>query len=108
MFYDAQLAEWRGQLQRITADYSEAAAELAKRRAAWEATRAIAADLAPALIGRVDSVLAEITLAEKALSLPLGDQLKLARRGNCGAAGGGFRNEGGRDRDRLLSITACS
>jgi potassium-dependent mechanosensitive channel len=81
-FYNTQLAEWRGQLQRITAGYSDAAAELAKRRAVWEATRNAAGDLAPALVSRVDSVLAEITLAEKALSVPLEEQLKLARRAN--------------------------
>ncbi len=72
-FYNTQLAEWRGQLQRITAVYSEAAADLAKRRAAWEVTRNAAGDLAPALASRVDAVLAEITLAEKALSVPLED-----------------------------------
>jgi small-conductance mechanosensitive channel len=82
MFYDAQLAEWRGKLQRITASYSDSAAELGKRRAVWEATRAAGGDLAPALVGRVDSMLREIALAEKALSVPLGEQLNLARRGN--------------------------
>jgi potassium efflux system protein len=81
-FYDAQLAAWREQLQRITAAYSDTAAELAKRRMTWEATRAASGDLAPALAGRVDSILSEIVLAEKTLSGPLDDQLQLARRGN--------------------------
>ena len=81
-FYDIRLAAWRGELQRITARYSEDVAELARRRATWEATRAAAGGLAPALSERIDSILAEITLAEQALSSPLDTQLRLARRGN--------------------------
>ncbi len=81
-FYDTRLAAWRGQLQRITARYSEDVAELARRRATWEATRATAGSLAPALSERIDSILAEIALAEQALSGPLDNQLRLARRGN--------------------------
>jgi small-conductance mechanosensitive channel len=84
-FYDAQLAEWRGALQGITARYSEDAAELARRKAAWETTRTAAAanGLAPALAERVDSILGEITVAENALSVPLDAQLRLSRRGNA-------------------------
>jgi small-conductance mechanosensitive channel len=81
-FYDTGLAAWRGQLQRITARYSDDVAELARRRATWEATRAAAGGLAPALSERVDSIIEEITLAEQALSGPLDSQLRLARRGN--------------------------
>jgi potassium-dependent mechanosensitive channel len=81
-FYDTGLAAWRGQLQRITARYSEDVAELARKRAIWEATRATAGGLAPALSERVDSIIAEISLAEQALSVPLDNQLRLARRGN--------------------------
>ncbi|MFO1393873.1 MAG: mechanosensitive ion channel [Steroidobacteraceae bacterium] len=83
-FYDQQLADWRAELQRGTARYSEDAAELAKRRAAWEATRTAAAagGLTPALAERVDSMLAEIDDAEQALSVPLDNQFRLARRGN--------------------------
>ena len=82
MFYEARLADLRGQLQRITAAYSDAAADLATRRAVWEATRAAAGDQPPALASRVDSILAEIALAEQALSVPLDEQLRLARRVN--------------------------
>jgi small-conductance mechanosensitive channel len=84
-FYDKQLGEWRAELQRTTARYSDDAAELAKRRAAWEATRsaAVTASLAPALSERVDTTLAEIGGAEKALSVPLDNLLRLARRGNA-------------------------
>jgi small-conductance mechanosensitive channel len=83
MFYDTQLAGWRGQLQRVTARYSEAAADLASKRDVWEATRKSAGNLPPALANRVDAILAEITAAEQALSGPLDNQLKLARRGNA-------------------------
>ena len=82
-FYDTQLTAWRTQLQRLTAGYSEAAADLAGRRAAWEATRSSAEKLPQALVGRVDGILAELTLADQALSVPLEKQLKLARRGSA-------------------------
>ncbi len=85
IFYDKQVADWRANLQRVTAKYSDDAAELAKRRAAWEATRAAAVtnSLAPALAERVDATLAEIGAAEKAVSVPLDNLLRLARRGNA-------------------------
>ncbi len=82
-FYDSQLAAWREKLQRVTAVYSEAAADLARKRAAWQVTRETAGNLPQALASRVDAILAEITLAEQTLSRPLEDQLKLARRGNA-------------------------
>ena len=66
----------------------------------WEATRAAAgASAAPALADRIDSVLAEITLAEQALSGPLDNQLRLGRRGNAVRAGIDCRAEGRRGRD---------
>ena len=84
-FYDNQLAAWRGQLHRITARYSEAAAELAERRAAWEATRTAAASssLPAALVDRMNAILGDIARAEEALSGRLDSQLKLASRGNA-------------------------
>jgi len=83
-FYLVQLKAWRSDLQAITARYSEDAAELAKRRAIWEATRtaALGSGIAPALDERIGQVLAEIDAAEKALSTPLDSQLRLAQRGN--------------------------
>ena len=83
--YGNQLAAWRGELQRITSRYSETAAELAERRAAWDATRTAAASsvLPDALAGRISAVLAEIARAEEALSGRLDRQLALARRGNA-------------------------
>ncbi len=88
MFYDTQLAEWRGQLQRVTADYSEAAAELASRRAAWEADprnrRRPAAGPGRAASTRSSR---RSRSPNRPCRHPLDDQLNLARRGNCGAAG---------------------
>ncbi len=83
-FYDKHLAEWRDALQRITSRYSEDAAEVARRRAVWEATlnSAEASGIPPALVQRAQSVLAEITDTQQALSEPLEEQLRLARRGN--------------------------
>jgi small-conductance mechanosensitive channel len=83
-FYARQLELWRRDLQRATAVYSDDAAQLAKRRAIWEATKANAQSgaVAPALQSRVDSVLARIALAEQAISVPLDDQSRLSRRAN--------------------------
>ncbi|NJD31354.1 MAG: mechanosensitive ion channel [Gammaproteobacteria bacterium] len=84
-FYDKHLAEWRNDLQRITSRYSEDAAELAKRKAVWETTlgAAQANGVPPALVERVQSILAQITRTQQALSEPLEEQLRLARRGNA-------------------------
>ena len=70
---------------RPTSQYTEDAAELARRRASWEATAASAetAGLAPALANRVQSVLAQIALAEQAVSGPIDRQIRLARRANA-------------------------
>lgn len=83
-FYDRQLDLWRRELQRTTAVYSDDAAQLARRRATWEATRAAAeaGGVAPALQTRIEQVLAQITLAEQAVSVPLDDQSRLGRRAN--------------------------
>ncbi len=84
-FYDKQLDLWRRDLQRATASYSDDAEQLAKRRAVWEVTRASAAGsgVAPALQSRIDGVLAQVSLAEQAISGPLDDQSKLSRRANA-------------------------
>ncbi|HEX7374802.1 MAG TPA: mechanosensitive ion channel domain-containing protein [Steroidobacteraceae bacterium] len=88
-FYARQLELWRRELQRATAVYSDDAAQLAKRRAVWEATRATSQSgaVAPALQDRIDSVLAQITLAEQAISGPLDAQSRLSRRANVLASG---------------------
>ncbi|HSE11430.1 MAG TPA: mechanosensitive ion channel domain-containing protein, partial [Rudaea sp.] len=83
-FYDEQLDDWRRDLQKATAIYSEDADKLAMRRAVWEATRIAAqtGGVAPALQARIDSTLAQITQAEQAISGPLDSQLTLSRRAN--------------------------
>lgn len=88
-FYGRQLADWRAELQRATSTFSEDAGELARRRTAWEATRAGAmkSELAPALDERARTVLAQVALAEQAISAPLDRLMKLGRRANTVAAG---------------------
>jgi small-conductance mechanosensitive channel len=84
-FYGRQLEAWRRDVKEATSPFTEDAAELGRRRANWEATRAAAdsAALAPALANRVDSVLAQIALAEHAVSGPIEKQVRLSRRANA-------------------------
>src|SRR5512135_3612049 len=84
-FYGKQLEGWRRDLKEMTNQYNEDAAELSRRRANWEATRTSAesASLAPALANRVNSVLAQIALAEQAVSGPIDRQVRLSRRANA-------------------------
>jgi small-conductance mechanosensitive channel len=80
-FYAHELEEWRSDLRRATARYSDGAAGVALRRASWESTRAaIATGGTSALVHRVDSVLAQLALAEQAVSRPLDRQIRLSRR----------------------------
>jgi small-conductance mechanosensitive channel len=83
-FYGRRLADWRRELERATGRYSGEAADLAKRRAAWNATRASLQDggLATTLGRRIDAVLAQIAVAEQAVSAPLDRQIRLSRRAN--------------------------
>jgi potassium efflux system protein len=84
-FYRKQFDGWRGDLKQATAPYTEDAAELGKRRANWEATRdaTTSASMAPALNERVRTVLAQLSLAERAISEPLDKQMRLSRRANA-------------------------
>ena len=84
-FYAKQLEQWRRRLQQETGQFTEDAAELARRRAAWEATRTAAESLsiAPALDKRVQAALAQISLAEQAVSGPMERQSRLTRRANA-------------------------
>ena len=83
-FYQRELDDWRAALDITTGSYTEDAAELATRRRAWEATREamLAGGVTPALAARVDVIIGQFTLAERALSRPLDEQLKLRRRAN--------------------------
>jgi hypothetical protein len=81
-FHERQLGKWRGDLHDLASGFTADAGELASRRAAWEATRALAREYGTAslLDRRVDSVLAALAEAEQALSLPLDEQLRLSGR----------------------------
>ena len=83
-FYGKELAAWRSDLKQASSPYTEDAAELARRRASWEATRsaAEAGGMAPALSNRIQSVMAQIALAEQAVSGPIDRQMGLSRRAN--------------------------
>ncbi|QSX76582.1 mechanosensitive ion channel [Lysobacter arenosi] len=83
--FDArQYARWQSDLRQASAPSSDDAAELASRRADWDATKvaAQAGSLASALDNRIESVVAKLKQAEQALSAPLEKQIALGRRGN--------------------------
>ena len=79
LLYAREIAELRARLSRITRDHSQDAASLAARRAAWQSARAATADLAPALLKRIDELIAQIEQAEGRVSQPLGELLALGR-----------------------------
>lgn len=83
-FYQREFDDWRAELDSTTGAYTEDASELAKRRVAWEATRdSMSADgITSTLIDRVNVLIAQLTRAERALSQPLDEQLRLRRRAN--------------------------
>jgi small-conductance mechanosensitive channel len=83
-FYDRRLGTWRADLQASLSRYSDDAAELSRRRAAWEATRnaADSTSLSASLRQRVDVVLTELNEADAALSRPLDQLLALSTAGN--------------------------
>ena len=84
--FDAhRLARWQADLRQATAWYASDAAELLRRRDAWQAIKnsASAASLPPALADRVDAVLAQLTAAAQALSGPLSRQAGLEQRANA-------------------------
>lgn len=73
------LAQTRAELTRLTNAASEDAAELAARRAAWQATSA-QPYLSPALVERSEEMVAQIDGAQTALADPLGKLLDLGRK----------------------------
>jgi len=84
MFDARRFASWQEDMRQATAAYASDAAELARRREAWQALKNApgAADLPPALTGRIDSVIAQLARAEQALSVPLARQIALGQRAN--------------------------
>ena len=84
--FDARLFErWRADLKAASAPLVEAAAEIASRRAAWEATLEANAggNMPKALSDRISEVLAHLARAEDALSAPLQQYIQLGRRANA-------------------------
>jgi small-conductance mechanosensitive channel len=80
--FDRAITHTRAELSRAINLSSEDLARLASRREAWQATRQTPG-LAPALMDRVDELIAQIEGAEKAVGLPLGKMLGTARKGNA-------------------------
>ncbi|MBK7901961.1 MAG: mechanosensitive ion channel [Proteobacteria bacterium] len=80
-FYERELTDWRRNLDRVTTPYTEDAAELAQRRAVWEAALA-AGGVNSALSDRVNVILGQIGQAERALAQPMEEQFRLRRRAN--------------------------
>jgi small-conductance mechanosensitive channel len=83
-FYQRELNAWRAALDGITGPNTQDAAELAKRRMNWEATRDAlsASGVTPALTDRVNVIIQQLAQAEQALSAPLNEQMKLRQRAN--------------------------
>jgi potassium-dependent mechanosensitive channel len=82
-FYQKRLDAWHKKLQKLTLPISADAAELSSRKKYWLSLREASADtLSPALLKRIDDLIAEINQAESALSAPLGDLIDLGQRGN--------------------------
>ncbi|MFZ4535742.1 mechanosensitive ion channel family protein [Propionivibrio sp.] len=82
LLYERVLTQTRAELARSTNAKSEDMAELAKRRAVWQATGQTAG-LAPALLERVDELIAMIDDAEKQVAVPLTKLLDLGRKGSA-------------------------
>jgi len=83
--FDARRLEgWRSDVRAAMAPFARHAALLAQHRNEWEATRAANAQtLPPALAQRVDSVIARLSAAEQALTVPMTRQIDLGRRANA-------------------------
>ena len=83
--FDARrFARWQEDMRTATAPYGQSAAQLAHRRADWEATQEMArgGNMPAALASRVDALVAQLKAAEQALSKPLARQIALGRRAN--------------------------
>lgn len=84
--FDARrFARWQSDMRDAANPYAQDAAELARRRADWEATQesAKSGDFAPALATRVDTLVNGLRKAEQSLSTPLVRQIDLGRRANA-------------------------
>lgn len=84
-FEARRFAAVRQDLRDASGPYTDATAELARRRADWAATQAAAAKqgITGALVERADGVIALLQRASEQLSVPLARQLQLGRRANA-------------------------
>jgi len=84
-FYGRELQDLRVDLKLASTPYTEDASEIGMRRANWEATRAAAESggIAAAFNNRIASVLAQLALAERAVSGPIEKHIRLGRKANA-------------------------
>jgi potassium efflux system protein len=82
LLYERAVAQTRAELARSLNAKSEDAGELASRRAVWQAT-AQAEGLSPALLARVQEMVARFEAAEPKVSAPLARLLALGRKGSA-------------------------
>ena len=83
--FDARrFSRWQSDMRAASLPYAQDAADLAQRRADWEATRTAIppGDLPAALSARIDALIALLKRAEQALSAPLAKQITLGQRAN--------------------------
>ncbi|HET7794698.1 MAG TPA: mechanosensitive ion channel domain-containing protein [Rhizobacter sp.] len=85
LFDARRLERWEVDLRQTVAPYTDDLAGLARRRAAWEATRAaIGPDRVPAAMsGAVDTMISELRAAEDGLSVPLSRLIELGHRADA-------------------------
>ena len=79
---ERELSQTRAEIARATNTASEDAAELAMRRAAWQATR-VEPYLSPALVQRSDELIVQIDATQTLLADPLSKLLDLGRKSNA-------------------------
>lgn len=77
--HEREIARMRAELARELQARSEDAADLAARRNTWATTRLTAADSAPALVQRVDELIALAQQGEAEVAGPLGELLERGR-----------------------------
>lgn len=81
--FDARrFAQWQAESQRELMPFNDAAAQAARRQAGWEALR-VAAErepLPPALLDRVEAMLAALARLRQDLAVPLARQVALSQR----------------------------
>lgn len=84
--FDARrFSQWQAQAQRKLRPLDEAAAQVARRRDVWEATRASAVldQLPPRMLNRVEALLNALDQLKADLSVPLARQIELSQRANA-------------------------